>query len=106
MPVATTAAPAGKPVSPIKAEMRAQSRRFASSRRFTRDGWGLDVYIDFLGLAAATKLTAEVEEERSGNDDQITNMATTAALLPPPLLLSAIKSILLHAAMIRFWSAI
>jgi hypothetical protein len=54
----------------FKAEMRGESRRFASSGRFTRHGWRLDVYLDFLGLAAATKLTAEKEEERSGNDDQ------------------------------------
>jgi len=36
---------------------------------------------------------------------KITNIATTAALLPPPLL-SAIKSILLYALMIRIWSAL
>jgi hypothetical protein len=42
----------------------------ASSGRFTWHGWRLDIYIDFLGLAAATaeKLAAE-EEERGGHDD-------------------------------------
>jgi len=40
------------------------------SGRLTRHGWSLDVYIDLLGLAAAAKLTAEEEKDRSGNDDQ------------------------------------
>jgi len=44
--------------------------RFAASGRFTWHGWRLDVYIDFLGLAAsAGKLATEEEEERRGNDD-------------------------------------
>jgi hypothetical protein len=41
----------------------------ASSGRFPRHGWRLDVYVDFLGLTAtAGKLTAE-KEERCGHDD-------------------------------------
>jgi hypothetical protein len=48
-------------------------RRFASSGRFTRYGcrysWRLDVYIDFLGLAAATAEKLAAEEKESGDND-------------------------------------
>jgi hypothetical protein len=48
--------------------------RFASSGRFSGHdfsgfGWRFDVYIDFLGLAAATEKLAAEEKERGGNDD-------------------------------------
>src|SRR5690242_5396048 len=43
---------------------------FASSGRFTRHGWRVHAYIDFLALAATTgKLAAKKKEERSGHDD-------------------------------------
>jgi hypothetical protein len=42
----------------------------ASSGRFTRHGWRLHVYIDFLGLAAMTDKLAAKEKEGGGNDDQ------------------------------------
>jgi hypothetical protein len=50
------------------------SRRFVSSGRFAGHDlsglrWCLDVYIDFLGLAAAAEKLATEEEERSGHDD-------------------------------------
>jgi hypothetical protein len=67
--------PVAKGVAFVKAEAREFSRRFASSGRFSGHGfsglrWRLDVYIDFLGLAAATaeKLAAE-DDERGDNDD-------------------------------------
>jgi hypothetical protein len=41
----------------------------ASSGRFTRHGWRIDVYIDFLGLAATAEKLAAEEEKRRGNND-------------------------------------
>ncbi|PYK50674.1 MAG: hypothetical protein DME51_05180 [Verrucomicrobia bacterium] len=50
-------------------EPRENNRRFTSSGRFSGNGWRLDIYIDFLGLAATANKLATEEEDRGGNDD-------------------------------------
>jgi hypothetical protein len=51
-------------------ERARRAKEEETSGRFTRHGWRVDVYIDFLGLAAtAGKLAAEEEEGHGRNDD-------------------------------------
>ena len=96
----------GCPVGERVSLLLKQKRKRATSGRFSGNGWRLDVYIDFLGLAAATaeKLAAE-EKERGGNDDNKDHEYGHHCRVAAATVIISHKIILIYTLMIRFSAA-